>query len=218
VLELAVQLSFQVAGNIIEFGVADGDSTRTLRKALTRRERGRLRGPRKSIFACDSFEGLTEKFENAEPGTFACEPPNIRGVQIVKGYFDDSLTPDLARRVGSVALASLDADLYSSTLTALRWLTPLLSTGSLLLFDEYTGENASECRAHQDWCEETGAQTFMLAEFLRDPSGWGANPDRRTLFQVVADEPCRRSQVTTVGGLVRRGRSLAKRGVRKVLR
>jgi hypothetical protein len=216
VLELGVRLSFRVPGNIVEFGVAEGYSTRTLRNALTQCERGQLRGPHKSIFACDSFEGLTERFENAAPGTFACDPPSIRGVQIVKGYYEDSLTAQLARRVGAVAFASLDADLYSSTLTALRWLTPLLGTGSLLLFDEYLGENASEHRAHEDWCQETGTQTFLLAEFLRDPSGWSTNPDRRTLFQVVGDGPCRRTDVTNVLQVARRAGSLAKRGVRRL--
>ncbi|HXY65653.1 MAG TPA: hypothetical protein VEI45_15165 [Mycobacterium sp.] len=43
-----------------------------------------------------------------------------------------------------MALASLDADLFSSTLCALTWLTPLLGIGSLLLFDEYLGDGGAE--------------------------------------------------------------------------
>jgi hypothetical protein len=122
VLELSVALSKRVPGHIVEFGVAQGDSTRVLRRASARSG--------KRVFACDSFKGLPERFENAEVGTFACEPPRIPGVEIVEGYFEESLTPQLAARVGRVALASLDADLYSSTLCALRWLTPLLGSGS----------------------------------------------------------------------------------------
>lgn len=56
------------------------------------------------------------------------------------------------------------------------------------MFDEYTGENQSEQRAHEDRAEATGVETVLLAEFLRDPSGWGSSPDRRTLYQVVRDE------------------------------
>ena len=41
-----------------------------------------------------------------------------------------------------MALASLDADLFSCTLCELTWLTPLLGIGSLLLFDEYLGTAA----------------------------------------------------------------------------
>ena len=124
VLEAVVRNTAHIPGNIVEFGVANGDSTRVIRRTLTRAERFRIRGRRKKIFACDSFEGLPEKYENADVGTFACTPPQIRGVEIVKGYFQDSLTAELAQRVGKVSFASLDADLYSSTLCALRWLTP----------------------------------------------------------------------------------------------
>ena len=185
-LEMCVRLAAGIPGNIIEFGVADGKSTRVLRRALTAVERDGA--PRKTIYACDSFEGLREKFENAEVGAFACEPPKIPGVQIVKGYFEDSLTPALAKQVGRVAFASLDADLYSSTICALRWLTPLIGTGTLLLFDEYLGEKASEKRAHEDWMAETGMQTVPLATFLRNPSGWGTVPDHRVLVQVIGPD------------------------------
>jgi predicted O-methyltransferase YrrM len=180
ILELCVSLSRNVPGHIMEFGVAKGDSTRILRRALGHSQ--------KRIYACDSFEGLREKFENAEVGTFACEPPRISGVEIVKGYFEDSLTPELAAKVGRVAFASLDADLYSSTLCALRWLTPLLGSGSLLLFDEFLGEKESEKRAFDDWSRETGLRTVRIAEFVREPSGWGTRIDKRPLFQVVGDD------------------------------
>ncbi len=180
VLELCVAMCRRVPGHIIEFGVAKGESTRILRRALGR--------SKKRIYACDSFEGLREKFENAEVGTFACKPPRIRGVEIVKGYFEDSLTPELAARVGRVAFASLDADLYSSTACALKWLTPLLGSGSLLLFDEFLGENESEKRAFEDWSKETGLRTVKVAEFLREPSGWGTVADMRPLFQVIGED------------------------------
>jgi hypothetical protein len=165
----------------MEFGVAEGHATRILRRASA--------GTKKRVFACDSFKGLKEKFENAEPGTFACKPPRIAGVEIVEGYFEDSLTPELAAKVGCVALASLDADLYSSTLCALKWLTSLLQPGSLLLFDEFLGEQESEKRAFDEWQRETGMPTMLVAEFLREPSGWGTKADKRSLFQVLGDDP-----------------------------
>jgi Methyltransferase domain len=200
-----VQLSISVKGSIVEFGVADGSSTRTIRAELRRHQVGRLSGPTKRIFACDSFEGLPEKYENAEVGAFAGPVPKIAGVEIVKGYFDVSLTPELAERVGPIALASLDADLYSSTLTALRWMTPLLHTGSLLLFDEYIGEKESEKRAHIDWCVETGIETVTLATFRREPSGWGERPDERVLVQVVNRGAVESPNLVTVQGFAREG-------------
>ncbi len=194
VVEMAVRLSYQVPGNIIEFGVADGTSTRVIRRIASQCETKYPTEAKKRIYACDSFEGLREKFENAEVGTFKTEPPRIRGVNIVKGYFEESLTNELRRSVGPVAFASLDADLYSSTLCALNWLTPLLGTGSLLLFDEFVGEKESEKRAFERWSAETGTETVMIADFIRDPSGWGEKPDRRVLFQVVGKETLHRHE------------------------
>lgn len=187
VLELVVKLSSGVSGAIIEFGVAEGNSTRCIRRVLTELEKQQPAGSRKKIYACDSFRGLPEKFEKAEVGTFACDPPNIPGVELVIGYFDQSLTPELAEKVGPVSFASFDADLYSSTTCALRWITPLLHPGSLLLFDEFLGENESEKRAFEDWSKESGVRTIKIAELEREPSGWGSKLDRRVLYQVVGE-------------------------------
>lgn len=200
-LELVVGLSFQIPGHIVEFGVADGGSTRVIRRAASWHEARFPREARKKVYACDSFKGLPEAFENAGVGTFATKPPKIRGVQIVEGYFDQSLTAELAAEIGTVSFASLDADLYSSTLCALDWLTPLLRSGSLLLFDEFLGGEAAEKRAFEDWSRATGVRTIQIGEFMRDPSGWGKSLDQRALFQVIKDEPLPRieSRAQSIG-------------------
>jgi hypothetical protein len=212
VLEIAVRLACAVPGNIVEFGVADGSSTRVIQRTLRRQRLGWFNlSPKKEIFALDSFEGLREAFENAPVGAFAQPVPSLPGIQIVKGYFEESCTPALAKRVGRVAFAHLDADLYSSTLCALRWLTPLLGTGSLLLFDEFVGGGMSEARAFDEWRAESGVEVVRIAEFDRDPSGWGEQLDRRTLFQVVGTEalpPVRsdiRHKIARRIGLIHRG-------------
>jgi predicted O-methyltransferase YrrM len=188
VLRLAVRSAVRVPGNIIEFGVAQGASTRALRSELRRlRRQQRSIRPRR-LFACDSFHGLPEKFETLPAGTFACEPPRLRGVEFVVGYFGDTLDDALAHRVGRVALASLDADLESSTTCALRWLTPLLGEGSLLLFDEFDGDGGAERRAYERWTDETGLQSVKVAEFSRPTAGFGTPHDRRVLFRDT--RPC----------------------------
>jgi hypothetical protein len=222
VIEITARLAFGVPGNIIEFGVFNGDSTRVLRRAVRRLQRGQILGPRKLIFACDSFKGLPEPFENLERGAFACAPPRIPGVHIIEGYFEDSLTDELAQHVGRVALASFDADLYSSTLCALRWLTPLLDTGSLLLFDQYlAGGGAQERRAHEDWLRESELHTVRIAEFIRPPSGQGGDrdhgsvPDRRVLFQVVGATQLVPTKVFGRVEIGRIGRSIQRRLTRR---
>lgn len=187
VLELAVQISRPVAGHIMEFGVFQGYSTRILRDELWRTRVWERRQWRKRIYACDSFEGLPEAYEHLPAGTFATEMPRLHGVRIVKGFFDRSLTPELAAEVGTVSLAHIDVDLFESTQTVLAWLTPLLHPGSLLLFDEFAGEDPAEARALLEWRERTGVNVMMLACFGREPSGKGGMTDRRALFQVVGD-------------------------------
>lgn len=189
VLEMSTLLAVRVPGNIVEFGVARGHSTRAIRRTLRWHPRAWMSPHRrKTIFALDSFEGLPEHFENADVGTFAGPVPKIRGVVFVKGYFESTCTDELRMRVGRVALAHLDADLQSSTLCALRWLTPLLNTGSILQFDEFVGGGRAEYRAFEEWRRETGIKLIRIAEFDREPSGWGAEIDRRIIFQVIGDD------------------------------
>ncbi len=189
VLQMCVGLSLRVPGNIIEFGVAYGGSTRVIRESLTRFSGSCDDAPfrDKKIFALDSFEGLRERYESVEAGHFACEPPQIDGVEIVKGYFEDTLTPELALAVGPVAFAHLDADLYTSTTCALNFLTPLLNSGSLLLFDQYTAGGGQEQRAFEHWREGNAIQTLAVAEFARDPSGGAPKADKRVVYQVLGD-------------------------------
>ena len=153
-----------------------------------RRQRG------KRIYACDSFRGLPGAYENLPAGNFATQVPRLTGVRIVEGFFEDSLTPALAREVGRVSLAHFDADLHSSTACALDWVTPLLQPGSLLLFDEFLGEDPAEERAFLEWSQRTGVKTAMLAMFGREPAGRTDTADRRALLQVVSRRPDRQGR------------------------
>lgn len=114
--------------------------------------------------------------------------PNITGVEFVKGYFQETCNEALGKRVGRVAFAHLNADLYSSTLCALHWLTPLLGTGSILQFDEFIGGGRAEARAFEEWRTKSGIELLRVAEVDRDPSGHGNLIDRRLVFQVVSHQ------------------------------
>ena len=206
-LRIAVELSRPIEGNIIEFGVWEGASTRVIRDTLLRTRLGsRVNGKR--IYACDSFEGLAEAYEHIGAGTFKTDTPNLKGVRIVKGYFEDTLTPALAKEVGQVSFAHFDADLYSSTKCALEWVAPLLHTGSLLQFDEFGGEDPAECRAFLEWSKETGIKTAFIGMFARQPSGKGDMTDRRALFQVISTDPLVRYQPSIPARALRKLRSL----------
>jgi hypothetical protein len=199
-----VQLARPVPGHIIEFGVWKGDSIRVIRDELWRSALWDRAQRRKRIYACDSFAGLPDDYEHLPAGTFATPVPTLRGVRIVDGFFESTLTTKLAAEVGRVSLAHLDADLYESTRCALDWLTPLVGAGTLLLFDELAGEDPAEARALTEWCAATGTRAVLLALFGRGPSGKGARTDRRALFQIVTDQPIRPAPPLTPTRLRRR--------------
>lgn len=204
VIELAVQLARPVPGHIVEFGVWKGESVRVIRDELWRSAIWDPAQRRKRIYACDSFVGLPDDYEHLPAGTFATPVPTLRGVRVVDGPFESTLTADLATEVGRVSLAHLDADLYESTRCALDWLTPLVGAGTLLLFDEFAGEDPAEARALGEWCQATGVRAVLLGLFGRGPSGRGAQTDRRALVQVVTDEPVRPAPPLAPTGLRRR--------------
>lgn len=124
-----------------------------------------VRRPPERIFACDSFDGLPDDCEDLAAGTFATPVPTLRGVRIVKGFFEQSLTPALTDEVGPVRLAHFDADLFGATETALNWVDPLLHGGSLLQFDEFDGTDDAEARAFAEWCERTEHELTLIAMF-----------------------------------------------------
>jgi predicted O-methyltransferase YrrM len=172
VLELAVQLSRATPGAVVQFGVSDGAATRVIRDELWRSGVWEAKQRTKRIFACDAF---------------ATWVPRLRGVQIVDGRFADTLTEALAGRVGRISFAHFDAESYSATKSALDWITPLVQPGTVLLFDEFCGEDPAEERAFVEWMANSGVRTALLAMFGREPSGDGYTSDRRALFQVLGD-------------------------------
>jgi hypothetical protein len=115
--------------------------------------------PQMKFIALDSFEGLpAPKGLDAQnnytsgfyEGQFACDINQFRRnlttsgvdmarVQMIKGWYDQSLKPDhpQSSALGKAAAAWIDCDLYESTIPVLDFLTNRLSVGSVLLFDDW---------------------------------------------------------------------------------
>jgi O-methyltransferase len=143
----------KVAGDYLEFGVAEGLSFKlALVSAARFHPRGAAGSPR--FFAFDSFAGLPPP-DPSRDGTiwrageidvpravfedFIARAARGWDVTVVPGFYSETLTPDLRRRVGleRAAFVTIDCDLYGSTLEALRFVTPLLQTGTLIYFDDW---------------------------------------------------------------------------------
>jgi hypothetical protein len=130
-----------------EFGTGAGS---TLKRAIAA-----MRGFDASLFLFDSFQGLPQPADGDgghwNAGDFAYPEEYI--LQVVKragfpvervttipGFYAASLTAELASRLRSSppAFATVDVDYYSSAFTVFNFLRPLLSSGTIVYFDDLT--------------------------------------------------------------------------------
>lgn len=153
-------------GDYLEFGCAAGASfIHAYRQAAPRM-------PWMRFWAFDSFQGLPrpegiDREGEARAGLFACDQPtflrNLRaaGVDLnrvvcVPGWYRETLTPDLKGRhqLRVASIVYIDCDLYQSAAEALAFVTDLVETGTVLIFDEwFTGRGDPE-RGEQRACAE----------------------------------------------------------------
>ena len=148
-------------GNYYEFGLFKGVSFsrchRTLRTLA--RDLG-LAGVKElgvRMYGFDSFEGMPEPGESDARigwgrGAMACGREQFQQImdaesvprevyELVEGFFENSLTPELRARLQDhkPSLVMMDCDFYSSTKTVLDWLRPLLRDGTFFMFDDIWG-------------------------------------------------------------------------------
>lgn len=118
--------------SMLEFGVFSGKSITKMAICF----------PHLKIYGFDSFLGLPESWANKLPkghfNTCGQQPRVPRNVELISGFFQQTL-PDFARtHSGPASLVHLDADLYSSTIFVLRELmhNGWIVAGTVLVFDE----------------------------------------------------------------------------------
>ncbi len=107
------------------------------------------------VFGFDSFEGLPEDWRpNRLAGYCRSDRvPEVAGAEVVPGWFEDTLPKFFAEHSGEIAFLHLDADVYTSTVTALEHVGPRLRPGSVVLFDEYFNYPGWEVHEHLAWRE-----------------------------------------------------------------
>ncbi|HEY3299155.1 MAG TPA: class I SAM-dependent methyltransferase [Methylophilaceae bacterium] len=157
VFELAM-LHAQVEGAVLEFGVRFGNSIRQLAK-LTKQP----------VHGFDSFEGLPENWHSEQKGSYTTKgslPDVPKHVKLHVGWFDATLPQYLASESGDIRLINVDCDLYSSTKTVLELLAPRIVKGTVIIFDEYIGNEhwrEDEFKAFQEAVKQYGWQYEYLA-------------------------------------------------------
>jgi O-methyltransferase len=144
-------------GAYIEFGVYIGRSLSCMHRALSHHGIDSVR-----MFGFDSFEGLprsfsVEELEAWEPGQFSVDLNTTRRflerrgvdmerVSLVKGWFDETLTPRLAKTIRKASVIMVDCDLYASAKTALNFSADLIVDDAVLFFDDWADGGLAEKR------------------------------------------------------------------------
>jgi tetratricopeptide (TPR) repeat protein len=113
----------------------------------------------KNSYGFDTFAGLPEDWHNVPSGTYSSfgKVPKIDDAEFVIGEFSESLPKFFKTKKPLAGLINFDADLYSSTLSALYHSRKVIDESSVLVFDELI--------VNQNWeIDEYKA----LAEFCKD--------------------------------------------------
>jgi hypothetical protein len=162
-----------ISGDYVEFGSTGGNTLRLAHEVLSQTPVPR------HMWAFDSFEGLPEATGPLDehpafaPGYSGgglqafhdlCERNGVprTAYTAVQGFYEDSLAAIGDGAPRDIALAYVDCNLYSSTVTVLDFLAPRLKHGMIVAFDDYfcwSSTNVSGERA-------------ALGEFLADHPQW----------------------------------------------
>lgn len=141
----------KVDGLVLEFGVRNGNSIRKI-AALAGQE----------VHGFDSFEGLPEAWHHEPKGSYTTQgkiPEVPKNVRLHIGWFDKTLPDFLQQHPEPLRFMNIDCDIYSSTKTVLDCLATRIVAGSVILFDEYIGNEhwrEDEFKAFQEAAEKYG--------------------------------------------------------------
>jgi len=163
--------SICIDGSILEFGVWEGTTINLLADTLTNNK----------LYGFDSFEGLPEKWIRtsdgkrfSKKGEFAVQKlPEVRSnVQLIKGWFKNSLPVWKKNHPNAISLIHIDSDLYSSSKTILSELNDQIIPGTILIFDElcdwknagiYDLWESGEWKALLEWLETYGREVEPIS-------------------------------------------------------
>lgn len=147
-----------IEGMTLEFGVSGG---RTITQ-IAAETQGK-------VFGFDGFQGLPENWKFGRgKGAFARHaPPSVPdNVELVIGWFADTLPGFVAAHPEPVSFLHVDCDLYSSTTDILRHLGRHLAPGTVVVFNEYynyPGWEDHEIKAWQEFVTASGARYRYVA-------------------------------------------------------
>ena len=154
-------------GLVLEFGIRFGTSIRQI-AALVDQE----------VHGFDSFEGLPEAWHHLPKGSYSTKgviPSVQENVILHIGLFEETLPGFVEKFQDPIRFINIDCDIFSSTKTVLDFLAGQITHGTVIVFDEYIGnENwrEDEFKAFQeavlryDWEYEYLCFSFMTKQVV----------------------------------------------------
>ena len=136
-------------GIFAEFGVFNGKSINYLSSLL----------PHYKFYGFDSFTGLKEdwvgwEWSQGDLSTNGILPKVNPNVDLIQGYFDQSLPKWLHDNPGPFSFINIDCDTYESAKTVLNLLgIERIVKGTVIIFDEYFGYNNWRSHEFKAWQE-----------------------------------------------------------------
>ena len=152
------QMDHSASGLICEFGVYRGATVNFISSMTP-----------KTVYGFDSFEGLPEcRRQNFDTDRFRLAAlPKVRSnVQLIKGWFDQTLPGFLAAHPEKAAFLHIDSDLYSSARTIFTLFRDRIQPGTVIVLDEffnYPGWKDGEHKAFNEFIHDTGLKYQWLA-------------------------------------------------------
>ena len=160
----------KLEGDYLEFGVYRGAVFSHIYKWISKLF------PKMQFFAFDSFQGLPAPkgidnvdgySSNYHANEFSCSEKDflknlknakvdLKRVKTIKGWYDQTLIGAKAKTYGvkKIAAVWIDCDLYESTVPVLKYITPYLNPGSVIIFDDWHAFRNDPTKGEQKACQE----------------------------------------------------------------
>ena len=157
-------------GIFLEFGVYSGQTINKIAKHL------KQLGCSERVYGFDSFYGLPEDWSGyvITKETFDRKgelPKVMPNVELVEGFFDESLPKWIKSKTNSIdriSLLHIDSDLYSSCRCILTNLACFIKPDTFVLFDEYfnyPGWKNHEFKAFKEFCSSNSVKYEYVGFF-----------------------------------------------------
>lgn len=185
----------QIIGDYLEFGVWKGKRFQVVYNLLKtysstfygdkKFKRKQIKNPFDKIMfhAFDSFEGLPasnydgrslQYFKGSYRGDIDTFKNMLRDanvdlnrVTITKGWFNQALNQTTAERIKleKISIAFIDCNLYESAVPVLKFITPYLQTGTVLIIDDWYRNKGNPLKGVQgavlEWLKESSQITLQ---------------------------------------------------------